>query len=122
MRDDEGGAGDSGGCRTSSTHHLISSHLGLSLVGTGALKASPGVILSPVKAQAVEPWPTLSTTQAIGLFTTVGQSRLRGSPGAAPSAFPSASHGADAAWGKSAPGPCPATLSPFPSKPEESPF
>lgn len=69
-----------------------------------------------------EPCPTLSTTQAIGLFTTVGQSRLRGSPGAAPSAFPSASHGADAAWGKSAPGPCPATLSPFPSKPEESPF
>lgn len=34
------------------------------------------------------PHAPLGTTQAIGLFTAVGQSRLRGSPGALSAAFP----------------------------------
>lgn len=50
MRDDEDGAGDSGGHGSSSTHQppaWFQVPSGLSLVGSGALKVSPGVIPEP---------------------------------------------------------------------------
>lgn len=93
-------------------------------MGRGALKAPPGVIPELCQGSGMEPSPTPFPGQhpAIGLFTTLGQSRLRGSSGAASAAFPTRQRRSRCWLGKISFRPCPATLSPFPSKPEESPF
>lgn len=82
---------------TSPSNPVLSS-LELSLVGSGAPRAPPvprGIAKpcrGPGNGDACVPHASLGTTRAIGLFTTAGQSRLRGNIGAAPAAFPARQH------------------------------